>query len=267
MYNHFQLGLKYLGYLFSASNGRGHGVHSPFVFELIEQVLLPAKQKQSKFEHIEEIRRKYISDSNSFIDVKDLGAGSFSKAGARRSVSQIAAGAAKNPKFARLLFHLVTHFKIDHVLELGTSLGLTTRYLALSGTSVHVQTIEGAPSIAAFTRNALEQEGYTNIELLVGDFIDKLPHAISKMKGRKLFFLDGNHQYVPTVEYFKMILDNCDANDILVFDDIHWSEGMEKAWEEIKNNERVSCSVDLFFVGIVFLRKEFKEKLNYTIRF
>ena len=267
MYNHFQLGIKYLGYLLKASNGKGHGVHSPFVYDFIESVLLPSRKTAAAFISIEQVRKKYSKDVSSFIEVEDLGAGSFSKAGSRRSIAQIAKGAAKHPKFARLLHHMVNHYKVDHVLELGTSLGLTTRYLALAGNQVNVQTIEGANAIAAFTSKALQAEGYSNIEQLTGDFKDVLPQALVNMKGRKLIFFDGNHQYAPTVAYFKQVVAVCDEYDILVFDDIHWSKGMEKAWKEIKNSERVTCSIDLFFIGIVFLRKEFKEKLDFAIRF
>jgi predicted O-methyltransferase YrrM len=267
MYNHFQLGLKYLHYFFTASNGKGHGIHSPFVYEFVEKLLLPSYKQNDAFRQIENIRKKYIKDSNRYIEVEDLGAGSFSNAGSRRSVAQIAKGAAKHPKFARLLHRMIEYYKVSSVLELGTSLGLTTRYLAIAGKDVKVQTIEGAPGIADFTNQAFTHEGFKNIELLVGDFQVKLPEGLSNMTGRKLVFFDGNHQYQPTVNYFEEVLLWCSDEDILIFDDIHWSEGMEKAWEEIKKNERVSCSIDLFFIGIVFLRKEFKEKLNFAIRF
>lgn len=267
MYNHFQLGIKYLGYLLHASNGKGHGVHSPFVYEFIESVLVPSKKSAHLFLNVEQIRKAYCKDVSTFIHVDDLGAGSFSKAGSKRSVAQIAKGAAKHPKFARLLFNMVKHYQVDDVLELGTSLGLTTRYLAMTGNHVNVQSIEGAPSIAAFSKNAISNEGFSNIAILTGDFKDVLPQALLNMRGRKLVFFDGNHQYAATKAYFEEVLQVCNDDDILVFDDIHWSEGMEKAWEEIKKSERVSCSVDLFFIGIVFLRKEFKEKLDFTIRF
>ncbi|MEY4727545.1 MAG: hypothetical protein RLZZ390_69 [Bacteroidota bacterium] len=267
MYNHFQLGVKYLQYFFTASNGRGHGIHSPFIFQFVEQVLLPSYKNKAVFNNIENIRHAYKAEKNRFLEVDDLGAGSVSKSGSRRSIAQIANGAAKHPKFARLLHRLVEYYEVASVLELGTSLGLTTRYLALAGEGVRIQTIEGAPAIADFSRKAFEQEGLDNITLLVGDFDLKLPEALSKMTGKKLFFFDGNHQYQPTVRYFEEVVRSCGEEDILVFDDIHWSKGMENAWEEIKKNERVSCSVDLFFIGIVFLRKEFKEKLDFTIRF
>jgi predicted O-methyltransferase YrrM len=267
MYNHFQLGIKYLQYLFTASNGRGHGIHSPFVFEFIDQVLMASNKQKDVFKEIEKIRRDYTKDISRFIEVKDLGAGSVSNSGSNRSIAQIAKGAAKHPKFARLLHRMVEYYKVESVLELGTSLGLTTRYFAVAGDEVKVQTIEGAPEIANFSRASFKEEGFTNIDLLVGDFESKLPEALLKMKGKKLIFFDGNHQYTPTIRYFKEVLKICDEEDILVFDDIHWSEGMEKAWEEIKKYERVTCSVDLFFIGVVFLRKEFKEKLDFTIRF
>jgi predicted O-methyltransferase YrrM len=267
MYNHFQLGIKYLKYLFTASNGRGHGIHSPFVFEFVDQVLMASNKQKDVFKEIEKIRQDYTKDRSRFIEVKDLGAGSVSNSGSNRSIAQIAKGAAKHPKFARLLHRMVEYYKVESVLELGTSLGLTTRYFAVAGDEVKVQTIEGAPEIANFSRDSFKEEGFTNIDLLVGDFESMLPEALLKMKGKKLIFFDGNHQYQPTMRYFMEVLKICDEEDILVFDDIHWSEGMEKAWEEIKKYERVTCSVDLFFIGVVFLRKEFKEKLDFTIRF
>ncbi len=267
MYNHFQLGMKYLQYFITASNGRGHGIHSPFVFDFVEHVLIPSKQQKNNFLQIEKLRKEYLKDNLSFLEVEDLGAGSFSKAGSKRSVAQIANGAAKHPKFARLLHSMVKYYGVSSVIELGTSLGLTTRYMALVGSQVTVHTIEGAPGIAEFTRQSLENEGVSNVQIHVGDFKNELPKVLEQIKGRKLIFFDGNHQYEPTKCYFEQVLLNCQEDDVLVFDDIHWSSGMEKAWQEIKKNERVTCSVDLFFIGIVFLRKEFKEKLDFTIRF
>jgi len=54
---------------------------------------------------------------------------------------------------------------------------------------------------------------------------------------------------------------------ILIFDDIHWSAQMEEAWEIIKQHNSVTLSIDLFFIGIVFLRKDFKVKQHFSLRF
>ena len=80
-------------------------------------------------------------------------------------------------------------------------------------------------------------------------------------------FVDGNHRKEPTERYFSELLTKINNDSILVFDDIHWSSEMEAAWETIKNNVAVTCSIDLFFIGIVFFRKEFREKQHFIIRY
>lgn len=266
MYNSFQLAWKFLGYLLTSYNGKGHGVHSPFVFDFIVHVL------RGKQEHIEgfrkiEAKRKLLQQSKQVLDVLDLGAGSSAGNKNQRTVSSIAKRAAKPSKFARLFYRIIRYYQIDSVLELGTSLGLTTRYLSIAEPQRGVISIEGAPAIANFTSQSLAGEGMRNTTILTGDFKDHLPSVLASMKGSKLVFFDGNHQYQPTLDYFNASLEVIDEADILIFDDIHWSKDMEKAWSEIRNNEKVSCTIDLFFIGIVFFRKEFKEKLDFAIRF
>jgi len=265
MYNSAQLAWKYCVYLVKSSSGKGHGVHSPFVFDFITNVL-HGKQVDAGFSRIE-AKRAFLSTSQQMLDVLDLGAGSISGNSKQRSVSSIARSAAKPAKFAKLLFRMVRYYRIDSVLELGTSLGLTTRYLSLAAPSDGIVTIEGAPGIAAFTKQCLEEEGVQNVSLQTGDFKDLLSGALASMRGKKLVFFDGNHQYQPTMDYFYTALKIMSNDDILIFDDVHWSPEMEKAWSEIKKNEQVACTIDLFFIGIVFFRKEFKEKLDFAIRF
>jgi hypothetical protein len=71
----------------------------------------------------------------------------------------------------------------------------------------------------------------------------------------------------PTLRYFAQLLPHCSNDSILIFDDIHWSAEMEKAWKEIQQHPAVRCSIDLFFIGIVVFRKEFREKQQFEIRF
>ena len=266
MYNIFQLSLKYLNYWIKASNGKGHGIHSPFVYEFVRSVLRDKHVDSPKFQKIEIVRKKLLQDQ-SMIHILDLGAGSGSDNSKERSVASIAKTAAKPDRFGRLFYRIVNHYKIASVLELGTSLGLSTRYFAAANPANGVFTIEGAPELAAFTRQSLQLEGYQNIQLLVGDFSDILPLVLPKLEGKKLIFIDGNHRYASTMAYFYQSLASVQEEDILVFDDIHLSPEMEKAWSEIKNHQEVACTIDLFFIGIVFFRKEFKEKRNFRIRF
>jgi predicted O-methyltransferase YrrM len=266
MYNSVQLAWKFLVYLLTSSNGKGHGVHSPFVFDFIVNVLRGKNEDVQAFKQIE-AKRRVFEQSSLVLDVLDLGAGSSSGKQNQRTVSSIAKRAAKPCRFARLFYRIIKYYQIDSVLELGTSLGLTTRYLSIAAPQYGVISIEGAPAIAHFTSKSLAEEGFCNTTILTGDFNNHLPAALASMKGKKLVFFDGNHQYQPTLDYFQAALGVIADADILIFDDIHWSKDMEKAWSEIRNNEKVSCTIDLFFIGIVFFRKEFKEKLDFAIRF
>ena len=84
--------------------------------------------------------------------------------------------------------------------------------------------------------------------------------------GSKLFFFDGNHHQEPTLNYFNQCLEYSKNDSVFIFDDIHWSDEMEEAWEEIKKNPKVTITIDLFFMGLVFFRKE-QAKENFTVRF
>ena len=254
MYSPFQLAKKYIYYYLTASNGRGHGVHSPFVFDFIIHVLQSKNKEKHLFKGIELLRKK-MQRSTESLAVVDLGAGSVKGNHTIRTVGSIAKNAAKSPKYGQLLYRIASYYHVDSILELGTCLGLTTRYLLLANPQNGVISIEGSPAIAAYTKQAMQQEKLDGINLIVGDFSEKLLEALAMMKGRKMIFFDGNHQYQSTLDYFKQSLLFCGEQDVMIFDDIHWSDGMEKAWKEIKNFKEVSCTIDLFFVGIVFLAK------------
>ncbi|MFM1964035.1 MAG: hypothetical protein RLZZ172_2880, partial [Bacteroidota bacterium] len=169
MFSRAELAYKFLRYWLTASNGRGHGIHSPFVFDFIIHVLKGRMADEVGFSQIEEVREQ-LENSNEKIQVSDLGAGSVKVDGEYRKLSSIAKYAAKPSRFAQLLYRMVRYFQIDHVLELGTSLGLTTRYLALAKPLQGVITIEGAPAIAHKTEEMFFAEGFENIEVRCGDF-------------------------------------------------------------------------------------------------
>ena len=80
-------------------------------------------------------------------------------------------------------------------------------------------------------------------------------------------YVDGNHRYEPTIRYFQLLLSHAHNDTILIFDDIHWSAEMEKAWKEIQQHPSVRCTVDLFYLGFVFLRDEFKVPQHFVVRF
>jgi len=265
MYSKSQLLLKYLQYYFTASNGKGHGMHSPFVFEFITKILND-KTVYPEYEKVEALRNQLLKD-NTVLEVEDFGAGSAIDKKNKRSVSSIAKNAAKPKKFGQSLFRIVKYYQPATILELGTSLGITTFYLSLAKPDARLITMEGSKEIAEVAKRNFSNLEIRNIEITEGNFDNTLSSVVRGLSSVDLAFIDGNHQQEPTTRYFQQLLAKIGNDSILVFDDIHWSSEMEAAWETIKNNSAVTCSIDLFFIGIVFFRKEFKEKQHFTIRF
>lgn len=265
MYNNFQLAKKYLHYYRTAFNGKGHGMHSPFVFDFILNVL-NNKSEYLPPSSIEQIRKKLLSDSST-IEIEDLGAGSRTKASNKRSIAQSAKTSLKPEKYAQLLYRLVKHYEPQTIIELGTSLGVTTSYLALANPRAKVFTVEGSQSVSTIAEANFRELNIKNIQLYKGNFDKILPEILQDISSVGLAYVDGNHRHMPTINYFHQLLARSTNDTILIFDDIHWSEEMEKAWEEIKEHPSVQYTIDIFFLGFVFFKKEFRVKQHFSIRF
>jgi predicted O-methyltransferase YrrM len=251
---------KYLKYWFLSKSA--HGIHSPFVFVLYNDVI-HKKGSYYSFDKIEQLRKKLLLSTKE-INVTDLGAGKSGK----RTIAEIAQRSAKSPKYSQLLFRLAYHFKPEAILELGTSLGISTSYLAFANPNSKIITIEGCQNIAAEAKKNFEVLGLKNIESIVGNFDVALRAALCRLPTAtcQFIFIDGNHRKAPTLNYFNQCLAQKNNDSLFIFDDIHWSDEMEEAWEEIKKHPEVTVTIDLFFLGLVLFRKE-QVKENFIIRF
>ena len=265
MFTKFQLAKKYLNYYFAASNGKGHGIHSPFVFDFIKNVLRD-KKIYEWYAVIETGRQKLLNQSAQ-IEVEDLGAGSAIIKTKKRVVADMAKSSLKPKKYAQLLFRIVKYYRLETIVELGTSFGITTSYLAAGNANGKVYTIEGSAAIAEIAQKTFKRMDLGNIELTTGNFNNTLPALLAKLKAVDLAFIDGNHRKEPTLDYFTQLLNRSKQNSILIFDDIHWSADMEAAWTEIKQHSSVTLTIDLFFIGLVFINPDFKIPQHFSIRF
>lgn len=265
MYSPFKLAIKYLQYYITAANGKGHGIHSPFVYEFIEKVLNDKKQYDC-YSTIEQ-QRKQLLQNNSAIEVEDFGAGSSVIKTNTRVVAKIAASSLKPKKYSQLLFRIVQHYKPAVVVELGTSFGITASYLAEGNKNTQVFTCEGAQNIAAIAQQTFNVLQLQNIHLQQGDFAETLPLLLQQVKKIDFVFIDGNHRKAPTLTYFEQLLTKAHTETIFVFDDIHWSAEMEQAWKEIQQHPKVTLTIDLFFIGIVCISPAVKTAQHFAIRF
>lgn len=184
----------------------------------------------------------------------------------QRKVKDIASYSTINPKYGEILFRLINYFSCKTIIELGTSLGIGTAYLAKVSKNNQIYSIEGCPQLVKLAQNNLTSINIKHVNLLQGSFDEVLPEVLNKIEQIDFVFFDGNHRYEPTLRYFNMCIEKIHNESIFVFDDIHWSPEMEKAWNEIKRNKKVRQSFDLFQLGIVFFKKELS-KQNFTLKY
>jgi predicted O-methyltransferase YrrM len=264
-YSLLQFCTRYLRYYFSASNGKGHGIHSPFVYAFVRAVLMD-KKRLPEFSAIENLRKK-LKKNVSCISTTDFGAGSPTLGTKEKSIGQIARQAAKPAKLAQLLFRSVRYFKAASIVELGSSLGLTTAYLARANNMGKLFSLEGDPAIAQMARDNLSVLQITNAKVVTGNFNDTLSPLLNELAAVDLVYIDGNHRLQPTLQYFEQVLTKSHHGTIIILDDIHWSKEMEAAWKSIKKHAAVTTTIDLFFLGYVFISPAIKEKQDFTIRY
>ena len=183
-------------------------------------------------------------------------------------IRDIVRTAEKPARFGRLLHRLIQRFHARSVVELGTSLGITTAYLAGAAalTQGHVLTFEGCPQTAAVAQQNLLHLNARNVDVIVGNLDDTLAPSVATLEQIDLAFFDANHRYEPTVRYFETCLTKAHNDTVFVFDDIHWSAEMEQAWAYTKAHPSVSVTIDLFWIGLVFFRRE-QPKQGFTLRF
>ena len=250
----------FLKFLFRSKNQ--HGVHSPFVYSLVTQCFYD-KGSYNSYKKLEQYRNSLLKDRR-IIQVKDFGAGSRVFSSEERRVSAIAKNAGISSRRARLLNRMTQYLEVDHALELGTSLGMGTAAMAI-GNEVQIITVEGCPNTTKIAQEKFEEFGLSNIDLRIGEFDKELESIISEKQYFDLFYIDGHHEKEATLRYFGKLLPLTHNDSVMIFDDIHWSQGMEEAWEQIKSHPSVKVSIDTFFWGLIFFRKE-QEKEHFVIR-
>lgn len=246
-----QLLKSYIKHRFGAKTR--HGVHSPFVYKLVDEVIYDFSQKK-EYSEIELLRKKLLSDKR-VITITDHGAGSHVNNNKQKKVQELAKNALKPPKLAQLIYRLINGRGYKNIVELGTCLGLTTAYLAKAAPEAKVISIEGCPETAAVASQNLESLDVKNAAIHTGNFDIVFPELLAELPLIDVLFIDGNHRKEATLNYFKWALPKMAESGMMIFDDIYWSKGMEEAWHEIKQHPDVTVTIDLFWIGLVYFKK------------
>jgi len=253
---------SYLNFLWHSTNE--HGVHSPFVFNLLTKCFYDKKPKP-EYQILTNYRKSLLENKN-FIEVTDFGAGSKVFKSNKRQISKIASTAGISPKRAELLFRVTNYFKPQNILEIGTSLGLASSALTLGSKESYLLSLEGCQNTQSVAENLFNKQFPDfNFDFVNSEFSKFLHEGSANICSWDLIYFDGNHSKKATLEYFNLLLPTINNDSIWIFDDIHWSPEMEEAWEIIKNHSKVKVTIDTFQWGFVFFRYE-QEKEHFVIR-
>lgn len=252
---------SYLKFLYHSKNE--HGIHSPFVFDLVTKCFYNSAEFP-EYSILKNYRKLLLQNTNT-IEVTDFGAGSRVFKNNKRTINQIAKNAGISSKRAKLLFRITNYFQPVTILELGTSLGLATTALSLGNLKSNITTLEGCPNTVPVAQKQYEEFGFKNITSITTEFSCYLKNDQLSIINYQLIYFDGNHSKQATLDYFNLLMPTITNETVWIFDDIHWSKGMEEAWDIIKSHPKVTVSLDTFQWGIVFFRAE-QEKEHFVIR-
>jgi predicted O-methyltransferase YrrM len=253
---------KWLKYIMLSRHKYGHGIHSPFIFDLVTRIF--RNNSGAGFVNtVEMIRREMLSDK-SIITVNDLGSGRMKSN--KRSVSEITRNSSVPAKYGVLLAGLAREFGLPVILEFGTSVGISTMYLAASSPTSKVFTVEGCEETAKIAEANFLKAGLGNITLIKSSFDEALRDHKDILTSPGMVFIDGNHRKQPMIDYFNILSETAGPDTLIVYDDIYYSAETAAAWEEIKGSQNVTFSIDIFRMGLLFFRKS-AFHMNYIIRY
>jgi predicted O-methyltransferase YrrM len=240
----------------------GHSLHAPFVYGFYNEVI-KGNSDTAQFVGIENLRSEYLRDNHK-LSIQDLGAGSTIDANIKRSIKSIAKKGITPVQDSMLLHRIIAYLNLEHLLELGTSLGINTLYLATNPSVQKVFTIEGCLETANVAEQSFQGMSKDKINLIKGNIDNAFSEIAFQTNQLDFIFIDANHTYEATKNYYNSCKRFINEDSVMVLDDIYWSEDMLKAWEEIKSDVEVTLSIDLYDMGIIFFKKHL-QKEHYVI--
>lgn len=248
---------SYIPFLLKSKNK--HGVHSPFVYDLITKGFKAKITLETN--RLFKAYRKQLLQSKESIEVTDFGSGSRVFKSNTRKISDIGKHAGTPLFKQQFLYRVATYLDFKNTLELGTSLAMGSIALARAKNN-QVVSIEGCPQTAQTAEKYLCKFHIKNVQIKNGLFEELIPKLSATWDA---VFIDGNHSYKSTIAYFDLLLPYLHNDSVLIFDDIYWSKEMTLAWKELVKHPKITVSIDLFHFGLLFFRKE-QLKESFMIR-
>ena len=195
--------LKYLHYYWVAANAKGHGIHSPFVFKFIKEIL-NSKSSLEQIENGAPVVKKILQEI------------------------ETASSSRLSPKFKSLIARLLQSY---HPLT-----------ISVTGDKKQFEVD------STINKNAA-------IELIESD--ESIDFA----------YIGEGQDKANMLQSASSLIDKMHSNSLVILHGIHADADMETVWNALKKHSNIRLTIDLFAIGILFCRKEQKEKEYFIIRY
>ncbi|WP_421765636.1 O-methyltransferase [Ekhidna sp.] len=235
-----------------------HALHSPFLFDLYNQVVIPSKKY--RLASVENLRNN-LKKNEQIVDLYDLKTGK----NYRQTVGYIAKTSLSRTRFSAFLNRLIDYLAIERAVETGTSLGVNTLYMAGSDKVKRVVTIEASPILASIATKQFSELLQHKIQINEGTIQDIFESTIASVQP-ELCFIDADHRSGAVLFCLDKIMKHCPEIKCIVIHDIYWSQDMLKAWNQVQADFRFNLTIDIFHAGIIFPNKEMP-KQHFALRF
>jgi len=239
-----------------------HGVHSPFVFDLITSCFYKTKSKNDLTIFLN--YKKELSKNNSLSEISNFNFMSNFLLSHKRKRSRIFKDSEISNKRARLLIHLIQYLKPKNILEIGTGFGINTVVLSSAQRNSKITTLDENEQTVNVIKEMFKKNTFKHVKFLTGNFDITLPQVFNNNIYDFIYF-KGSCENKTTLNYFESSLSSIHNNSVLLFENIHSNRESEKVWNSIKKHEKVTVTIDTFLWGFVFFRKE-QEKEHFIIR-
>jgi len=148
------------------------------------------------------------------------------------------------------LFLCAKRKPVQTILELGSGVGMSACYLTAGNPGAQLITVEGSPQRAAMAGANLSAIN-PRARVVNAMFDNALDEWLPKLSGTlDIVHIDGQHERISTLHYFERIKPHLRPSALVIFDDIHWSDDMHRAWEELARSRDVSFAINTGRYGI-----------------
>lgn len=213
--------------LYKVRHHKGHGVHSPFVFNLINNAI---EEKHSFYCYAD------LSDYLSQFEDKRL-----------------------QPKKDNLLaFRLVNYFNAKNILEVGSAEGLNTLYLNAASKDIECLCIEEDNNKKEIAKKLCQ--GY-NTDI---SFCNSLQQIANQKFD--CIYINLNNYPTLTPDDLNSIIGMCHEKSFLMVKGIRTNKKQNRLWKCLTSNEDRTAELDLFHIGLLFFDKQLY-RWRYQISF